>query len=216
MSGFFAELSRNSHAVLTALGQHIGISAVAVLLGILAAVPAGVVLSYHAGAAKIVLGLFSVINTIPGIVLLGLAMIFLGIGYIPATVVLFVYSLLPVLRGTYTGITGVSAKVLKAARGVGMSRFQMLRLVQLPLAMPAIITGIRLSAIYIISWATLAAFIGGGGLGDLIWMGLQTYNFNMVLCGAIPATLLSLLVSFLLNRLIRRASRHIGSREATA
>jgi len=208
MSGFFAELSRNSHAVLVAVGQHIALSVVAILSGILVAVPMGVLLTYHTRAAKIVLGIFSVVNTIPSIVLLGVAMIFLGIGYIPATTVLFVYSLLPIMRGTYTGIKEVSPNALKAARGMGMSRLQMLRLVQLPLAMPSIITGIRLSSIYIISWATLAAFIGGGGLGDLIWMGLQTYNFNMVLCGAVPATILSLLVSFLLNRLIKRTSRH--------
>jgi len=215
MSGFLTELTRNSHAVLVAVEQHIGLSVVAILLGILDAVPVGVLLTYHTRAAKIVLGIFSVVNTIPSIVLLGVAMIFLGIGYVPAVAVLFVYSLLPIMRGTYTGIQEVSPNALKSAKGMGMSQIQMLRLVQLPLAMPSIITGIRLSAIYIISWATLAAFIGGGGLGDLIWMGLQTYNFNMVLCGAVPATLLSLLVSFLLNRLIKRASRHKSEEVAT-
>lgn len=215
MSGFLAELTRNSHAVLVAIEQHIGLSVVAILLGILVAVPVGVLLTYHTRVAKIVLGIFSVVNTIPSIVLLGVAMIFLGIGYLPAVAVLFVYSLLPIMRGTYTGIKEVSPNALKAAKGMGMSQSQMLRLVQIPLAMPSIITGIRLSAIYIISWATLAAFIGGGGLGDLIWMGLQTYNFNMVLCGAVPATILSLLVSFLLNRLIKRASRHVSKEVAT-
>ncbi len=208
MSGFLREAAKDSHAILTAVCQHIGISAAAILLGILVAVPVGILLTRHTRAAKIVLGIFSVVNTIPSIVLLGAAMILLGIGYLPAVAVLFVYSLLPIMRGTYTGIMEVSPKALKAATGMGMSRSQLLRLVQLPLALPSIITGIRLSAIYIISWATLAAFIGGGGLGDLIWMGLQTYNFNMVLCGAIPATVLSLLVSFLLSRLIRRAGRH--------
>ena len=215
MSGFLTELTRNFHAVLVAIEQHIGLSVVAILLGILVAVPGGILLTYHRRASKIVLGVFSVVNTIPSIVLLGVAMIFLGIGYLPAVAVLFAYSLLPIMRGTYTGIKEVSPNALKAAKGMGMSQMQMLRLVQLPLAMPSIITGIRLSAIYIISWATLAAFIGGGGLGDLIWMGLQTYNFNMVLCGAVPATILSLLVSFLLNRLIKRASRHVSKEVAT-
>ena len=215
MSSLLAELNRNAYAVLVAIGQHIGLSAVAILLGILVAVPVGVLLTYHARAAKIVLGIFSVVNTIPSIVLLGFAMIFLGIGYIPATIVLFVYSLLPIMRGTYTGIKEVNPNALKAAKGMGMNRGQMLRLVQFPLAMPAIITGIRLSTIYIIRWAALAAFIGGGGLGDLIWMGLQSYNFHLVLCGAIPVTILSLLVSFLLNRLIKRASRHKGKEVAT-
>lgn len=208
MHEFFSQVVRSSDAILQALGEHIGISAAAIALGILVAVPTGVLLTYHARAAKVVLGIFGVVNTIPSIVLLGAAMILLGIGYAPAIGVLFLYSLLPILRATYTGILEVSPNCLKAARGMGMSPWQMLRMVQFPLALPSIITGIRLSAIYIISWATLAAFIGGGGLGDLIWMGLQTYNFNLVLCGAIPATILSLLVSFLLNILIKHMSRH--------
>ena len=208
MSGFVTELTKDSHAILVAVCQHIGISAAAIILGILVAVPIGVLLTNHKAAAKVVLTIFSVVNTIPSIVLLGAAMILLGIGYAPAVAVLFAYSLLPIMRATYTGINEVSPKAMKAARGMGMNRLQQLRLVQLPLALPAIVTGIRLSAIYIISWATLAAFIGGGGLGDLIWMGLQTYNFNMVLCGAIPATILSLSVSVLLNLVIKRVSRH--------
>ena len=208
MGEFLREVVRSSDLILTALGQHVAISAAALLLGIVVAVPAGVALTYRPKLASAVLALFGVVNTIPSIVLLGVAMIVLGLGFAPAVAVLFLYSLLPILRGTYTGIREVSPKCIKAARGMGMSRMQMLRLVQLPLALPAIITGIRLSAIYIISWATLSAFIGGGGLGDLIWMGLQSYNFNLVLCGAIPATILSLLVSALLNRVIRLSRRH--------
>lgn len=208
MADFFTELQNNLPEIGTALMQHIGISLAAILLGILVALPVGVWLTYHDKAAKVVLAIFGVVNTIPSIVLLGAAMILLGIGYVPAVAVLFLYSLLPILRATYTGIKEVSPKCIKAARGMGMSRTQMLRQVQLPLALPSIITGIRLSTIYIISWATLAAFIGGGGLGDLIWMGLQTYNFGLVLCGAIPATILSLVVSAALNLVIKRASRH--------
>ena len=208
MGEFLREVVRSSDLILTALGQHVAISAAALLLGIVVAVPAGVALTYRPKLASAVLALFGVVNTIPSIVLLGVAMIVLGLGFAPAVAVLFLYSLLPILRGTYTGIREVSPKCIKAARGMGMSRMQMLRLVQLPLALPAIITGIRLSTIYIISWATLSAFIGGGGLGDLIWMGLQSYNFNLVLCGAIPATILALLVSALLNRVIRLSRRH--------
>ena len=208
MTGFFAALHINYHMILAGIVRHIELSAAAILLGVIVAVPAGVVLTYHAGAAKVVLRLFSAVNTIPSIVLLGFAMIILGIGYVPAVTVLFIYSLLPILRGTYTGIREVSPNALKAAKGMGMSKIQMLQLVQLPLAMPSIITGIRISAIYVISWATLAAFIGGGGLGDLIWMGLQSYNFHMVLCGAVPVTILSLSVSFLLNRLIKHTGRY--------
>ena len=208
MTGLIHEATKNSGLILTALGQHILISITAVVLGIVIAVPAGIVLSRHKKAASVVLGVFGVVNTIPSIVLLGVAMILLGLGFVPAVAVLFLYSLLPIMRSTYTGITEINPKYIKAAQGVGMSSLQILRLVQIPLAVPAIVTGIRLSTIYIISWATLSAFIGGGGLGDLIWMGLQSYNFDLVLCGAIPATLLSLLASALLNRVIKLASLH--------
>ena len=208
MTGLLHEAVKNSALILTAIRQHILTSAVALMLGIVVAVPAGIILVRHKRAASVVLGIFGVVNTIPSIVLLGIAMILFGLGFAPAVAVLFLYSLLPILRATYTGITEISPKYVKAAQGMGMSPLQILRLVQLPLAVPAIVTGIRLSTIYIISWATLSAFIGGGGLGDLIWMGLQSYNFNLVLCGAIPATALSLLASALLNRVIRRASLH--------
>lgn len=215
MADFFAEFQKNLPDIITALVQHIGISAAAILLGMIVAVPVGILLTYHEKAAKVVLAVFGVVNTIPSIVLLGAAMIILGIGYIPAIAVLFLYSLLPILRATYTGIREVSPRCIKAAKGMGMSKMQMLCQVQLPLALPAIITGIRLSTIYIISWATLAAFIGGGGLGDLIWMGLQSYNFGLVFCGAIPATVLSLAASALLNLVIKRAGKH-KSEGATA
>ncbi len=208
MTGLIHEATKNSGLILTALGQHILISITAVVLGIVIAVPAGIVLSRHKKAASVVLGVFGVVNTIPSIVLLGVAMILLGLGFVPAVAVLFLYSLLPIMRATYTGITEINPKYIKAAQGMGMSSLQTLRLVQIPLAVPAIVTGIRLSTIYIISWATLSAFIGGGGLGDLIWMGLQSYNFDLVLCGAIPATVLSLLASALLNRVIKLASLH--------
>lgn len=214
MADIFSEFQKNLPEIITALVQHIGISAAAIVLGIIAAVPAGIWLTYHEKTAKVVLGIFGVVNTIPSIVLLGAAMIILGIGYVPAIAVLFLYSLLPILRATCTGIREVSPRCIKAAEGMGMSKMQMLRQVQLPLALPAIMTGIRLSMIYIISWATLAAFIGGGGLGDLIWMGLQSYNFGLVFCGAAPATVLSLAASALLNMVIRRTSRHKSEGEA--
>lgn len=210
MTDFIAEVVKSHDLILEALGQHIMISAVSILLGMVIAIPVGILLTYHKKAAGAVLAVFGVINTIPSIVLLGAAMIVLGLGFIPAVAVLFLYSLLPILRATYTGIMEVSPKCIKAAVGMGMNKMQILTQVQLPLALPAIITGIRLSTIYIISWATLAAFIGGGGLGDLIWMGLQSYNFDLVLCGAIPATLLSLVMSTLLNRVIRISRKHVS------
>lgn len=211
MLSFIAFLSKERSLVLTAVGQHLHISLIAVCLGILVAFPLGILLTRHKKAASVVLGIFGIINTIPSLVLLGAAMIVLGLGFVPAVAVLFIYSLLPIMRNTYTGIKSVDAKYIKAARGMGMSRFQLLQKVQIPLALPVIIAGIRLSAIYIISWATLSAFIGAGGLGDLIWMGLQSFNYNMVLAGAVPATVLALLASFLLSRAEKAATRHTSA-----
>ncbi|MGX6979387.1 ABC transporter permease [Vagococcus elongatus] len=199
MTSFFSFLINNKEMVWKALGEHVLISLVAVLLGLAVALPSGILLTRNKKAASIVLGIFGVVNTIPSLVLLGVAMIVLGLGFVPAVAVLFLYSLLPIMRNTYTGINSINPQYIKTALGMGMNRRQLLLNVQLPLALPAIITGIRLSGIYIISWATLSAFIGAGGLGDLIWSGLQAYNYDMIFAGALPATLLALLVSFLLT-----------------
>ena len=207
MNEFLEALIENKALILTALQEHIEISFLAIIFGIIVALPTGILLTFNKKLASIILGVFGVVNTIPSLVLLGIAMIFLGLGFVPAVAVLFIYSLLPIMRATYTGLMEVDKKYIKAAKGMGMSPLQILRLVQIPIAMPAIITGIRLSAVYIISWATLSAFIGAGGLGDLIWMGLQSYNFNLVFCGAIPTTVLAFCVSILMNILIRYTER---------
>jgi len=205
---FLLFLQKNNAILLTALQQHVLICLVALVLGFMVAFPVGIMLTRNKRAAQVVLGFFGVVNTIPSIVLLGVAMMAMGIGFVPAVAVLFVYSLLPIMRNTYTGIKDVPYKYIKAATGVGMSRIQILTKVEIPLALPAIITGIRLSAIYIISWATLSTFIGAGGLGDLIWSGLQTFNYNMLMLGALPATVLALTSSFLLSFAERVSARH--------
>ncbi len=209
MSDLISYYAGHSDMVFTALKEHVLISLTAVFFGFLVAFPAGIFLTKHSKAASVVLGFFGAVNTIPSIVLLGVAMVIMGIGFLPATTVLFIYSLLPIMRNTYTGIKGVDEKYIKAAKGMGMSRMQRMTKIQIPLALPVIIAGVRLSSIYIISWATLSAFIGAGGLGDLIWMGLQSYNFNLVLCGAIPATLLAFAASLVLTFAEKLASNSL-------
>lgn len=209
LNGFFPFVLGNLSMILTAISQHILISATAVLLGILVAFPCGILLTQSPKVAKVVLGILGIVNTIPSLVLLGVAMMVLGIGFVPAVGVLFLYSLLPIMRNTYTGIREVDPQYIKAATGLGMTAMQIMTRVQIPLAAPVIISGIRISAVYIVSWGTLAAFIGAGGLGDLIWMGLQSYNYNMVVSGTLPATILALAVSLALTmveRLVKRKS----------
>jgi osmoprotectant transport system permease protein len=198
-------------AILNATAQHVVISVWAVLIGTLIAVPLGIALSRHQSVAKPVMTVVGIIQTIPSLVLFGLAMPLLGIGFRTGLIVLIVYSILPILRNTYTGMREVEYRYIEAAKGMGMSNAQILLDVELPIALPVIIAGVRISTVYIISWATLAALIGAGGLGDLIFTGLQTYNYNMILAGALPACLLALVTGWLIG-MVQRAATPKGLR----
>ncbi|MFW5947954.1 MAG: ABC transporter permease, partial [Gemmatimonadota bacterium] len=134
------------------------------------------------------------LQTIPSIALLAFMIPLVGIGVVPALVALFLYSLYPILRNTYTGVRDASPGAVNAARALGMTRWQQLRHVRLPLAAPVIMAGIRTAAVITVGTATLAAFIGAGGLGDPIVSGLALSDTRMILSGAIPAALLALVV----------------------
>ncbi len=187
--------------ILNAMLQHVFISVLSVLIGALIAIPLGIWLTRRERIAKPVMAAVGIIQTIPSLVLFGLAMPLLGIGIQTGLIVMVLYSILPILRNTYTGIQEVEQKYVEASRGMGMSNFQILKNIELPLALPVIIAGIRISTVYIISWATIAALINAGGLGDLIFTGLQTYNYNMILSGAIPACILAILMGAVIGGL---------------
>ncbi len=188
-------------------GEHITLSLAAVGLAILAAVPLGIVLTRLERFAEPVMAAVSVLQTLPSLALLAFMIPLLGIGRTPALVALFLYALLPILRNTYTGLREVPANLREAGRGMGMSNLQLLRMVELPVAFPVILTGIRTSAVMVIGWATLAAFVGGGGLGDTILTGFAMVSTPHILAGGIPVTLLALLTDFLLGRLERAGTR---------
>ena len=194
---------KNQAILLASLIRHIELVGIAVLAGIIISIPLGIFLSRHRKLANPVLSITGMIQTIPGLVMLGFALIIFGIGMVPALVVLSLYALLPILRNTYTGIIGVDKSLLEAARGIGMTNAQTLFKVELPQALPSIVSGIRISTVYIVSWATLAGLIGAGGLGDLIWTGLSTYNTNYILAGAIPSAILAFILSGLIEILQR-------------
>ncbi len=194
-------ISANHSTILRSLLQHVQLVVLSVLIGILVSIPLGILLSRHKKAAGPVLAISGIIQTVPGLVMLGLALLLFGVGTLPALAVLSVYSILPILRNTYTGITEVDGSLIEAGRGIGMKGLQILFQVQLPLAVPSIISGVRISTVYIVSWATLAGLIGAGGLGDLIWTGLSTYNTNYILAGAIPSAILAFLFSGLIGAL---------------
>ncbi|MGO3779788.1 MAG: ABC transporter permease [Enterococcus viikkiensis] len=180
--------------------EHFYLSFTAILLGILVAVPLGAVLTRVKRGSETVIKVVGVFQTIPSLALLSIMIPFFGIGKVPAVIALFLYSLLPILRNTYVGIKSVDSTYLDAAKGMGMSEFQRLLQIELPLAMGVIMVGIRVSTVYVISWTTLAAYIGAGGLGDYIFNGLNLYRMDLVLMGTIPITLLALLSDALLKR----------------
>lgn len=208
-------LQKNAPLIWMSFARHLQLVGVSVGAGILVAVPLGVLLTRHKRLAGPVLALAGVVQTIPGLVMLGLALLVFGIGFFPAAVVLFLYAILPILRNTYTGITEVERSYIEAGRGIGMTGWQLLCKVELPLALSTIVGGIRISAVYIVSWATLAGLISAGGLGDLIWTGLSTYNKNYILAGTIPATLLAFALSGLIG-LLQRALTPRGLRGGEA
>jgi osmoprotectant transport system permease protein len=147
----------------------------------------------------IVFAIANVLQTVPSLALLAILIPILGIGRTPAIFALFLYSLMPIMRNTFAGFQTVDPNVLEAARGMGYSPVQRLLLIQLPLAFPYIMSGFRVTTVYIISWATLATLIGAGGLGQLIFSGLGVNKNELIITGALLAVLLALAADYLLG-----------------
>ncbi|MFS4085841.1 ABC transporter permease [Aerococcus urinaeequi] len=187
--------------VIRLLWEHIYMSLISLGLGVIVAVPLGIFLSQVPKVANVVISIVSVLQTIPTLALLALMIPFLGVGKVPAIVALFIYSLLPILRNTYLGMSNVNPDLLDAAKGMGLKRMQIIRQVQLPLAVPVIMAGIRLSTVYVIAWTTLASYIGGGGLGDMIFNGLNLFRPDLILGGTIPVTILAVIVDLVMARI---------------
>lgn len=187
--------------LLTKGWEHLYISFLAILLGIIVAVPLGVLLTRVPKIANIVIGIVSVMQTFPSLAILAFFIPIFGIGKVPAIIALFVYSMLPILSNTYTGIKNVDKNLMETGKGMGMKGWEMITSVELPLAIPVIMAGIRLSTVYLIGWATLASFVGAGGLGDLIFDGLNLFQPSLILAGAIPSTILALIFDFGLGKL---------------
>lgn len=188
-----AWLSENSTRLMTKIMEHFTISISALIIGCLIAIPLGILLSQNKKIAQPVISFASILQTIPSLALLAIMVPFFGVGVKPAVVALVIYSLLPILRNTYLGMVAVDKDLLDASKGMGMTNGQIIKKVQIPLAMPVIMSGIRLSAVYLVAWATIASYIGAGGLGDFIFMGLSNFNYYAILGGTIPVTLMALL-----------------------
>ena len=180
---------------------------VSVSIGFLLGLVLGILLSRAPRRLSgVLLPVVSIFQTIPGLVFIGV--LFLWLGMVPAPVIaaLSVYAMFPVLKNTYTGILGVEPKFLEAAKGCGMSSLQALLKVELPLAMPTIIAGLRMAAVYTVSWAVLAAMIGLGGLGDFVYQGTASNNNTLILLGAIPAAILAVAIGALIDLLQKKVT----------
>ena len=178
---------------------HIGLTFTSLLLAILIGLPLGIMITRKKNLSGLVLGFAGILQTIPSIALLGFMIPLLGIGVYPAIAALFLYALLPIIRNTYTGILQVDETVVDAAKAMGMTNRQLLFKVQLPLALPVILAGVRTATVINVGVATLAAYIAAGGLGEFIFGGIALNNTNMILAGAIPAALLAILFDLLLS-----------------
>lgn len=185
--------------ILNSLGQHMNLTLISLGLSIIIAVPLGILLTRYQRFADPIIGVAAVFQTIPSLALLGFMIPLLGIGFTPAVVALTVYGLLPILRNTYTGIIGVNQGAKEAGKGMGMTSFQILFMVEIPLSLRVIMAGVRTATVMIIGVATLASLVGAGGLGDLIFRGISSVNPNLILAGAIPAAVLAILFDNLLK-----------------
>ena len=184
--------------------QHLSLVVISTGAAIAIGVPLGILVSRRPAWQRPVLGVANVLQTIPSLALFGLLIPVLGIGAWTATVALVVYALLPIVRNTYAGITGVDPGVREAARGMGMTHAELLRYVELPLAAGVILTGVRVATVVSVGIATIAAAIGAGGLGVYIFRGVAMVDDRLILAGAVPAALLALVLDALLGLAQRR------------
>ena len=193
-------------ALVKDIGIHTLYVLVSVAIGFALGLVLGILLSRVPKWSGLILPVLSVFQTIPGLVFIGVLYIWWGGVYPTVIVALSVYAMFPVLKNTYTGILGVEGKYVEAAKGCGMSPFQTLIKVELPLAMPTIIAGLRMAAVYTVSWAVLAAMIGLGGLGDFVYQGTSSNNNTLILLGAIPAAILAIVIGAVIDLLQKKVT----------
>ena len=193
---FFAA---NGNYILEKVGEHLYLAGIAVLLACAVGIPVGFLITNNKRVASIVVGIANTIQTIPSLALFAFAISVFGIGADNAIFALFLYALLPIIKNTLIGIRNVSPTMIEAARGMGMSRAQIMFQVEVPLAISVIMGGVRIATVTAIGIATIATLIGAGGLGQLIYQGIGMMNYEMIFAGAICSAALALLADFILG-----------------
>ncbi len=193
--------------MLSAAAVHLEITFLGVLAGCVIGLPLAALLTRY---PKLSRGLFAVVDalqTVPTLAMLTFVMLLFGLNDSTVVVTIFLYSLFPIIRNAYVGLTSVDAGTIRAGRGIGMTQLQIFTMVRFPVAVPMILTGIRLAIVSALGIATTGVFIGAGGLGMLIWRGIQTRNTVMLLSGAIPVSVLAVLFEYLLGAVEKKLTR---------
>lgn len=197
--------------VMSAMLTHLQISFTGVVLACAAGLPLAALMVKRDKLSKFVFAVVDGIQTIPTLAMLTFVMLIFGLNDKTVITSIFLYSLFPVIRNTYVGLCSVDKGIIRAGKGIGMTKLQLFTKIRFPLAMPSILTGIRLAMVSALGIATTGVFIGAGGLGMLIWRGIQTRNMNMMLSGAIPVCALALLFEYVIGlaekKLTRRKSK---------
>lgn len=198
---FFSYALSKKDYLIKIIKEHLILSFGALFIALIISLPIGVILSRYRSLGHYVFPVINTIQTIPSLALLGFLIPLMGIGIKPALVALFLYSLLPLIRNTYSGLIAVDKNYIEASKGIGLTKGQILFKVELPLALPIIMTGVRTATVIVIGTATLAALIGAGGLGDPIFRGVATVNSQLILLGAFPSALLAIITDKLIGLL---------------
>lgn len=209
---------QQSNQILELTGEHLLLALLGVLYALLAGIPIGLLIVRFRWLREPVLWVVNALQTVPALALIGFIMIFTGLSQTTGVLAIFCYGLMPIIRATYTGVTGVDATLIEAGRGMGMTRWQMLRMVQLPLALAVMLDGFRVATVIGIGTAAIMSLAGAGGLGQLIFAGIDRVQDKMILAGALPAVLLAILaevgISYLGRRLTPRGLRAPAVKEA--
>lgn len=191
-------ISSNGTDLLYKTWEHLYISIISLGIGIIIAVPVGMAIANTKRLAGWILTLAGVLQTVPTLAVLALMIPLFGIGRVPAIIALSAYILLPILNNTIIGVRNIDPDLRDAAKSMGMTKGQVIKSLEIPLATPLILSGVRLSSVYVISWATLASYIGAGGLGDYIFNGLNTYQPELIISATIMVTIIALLADYCL------------------
>lgn len=185
-------MMKNAPRLMELTVEHLQISLLGVFYALLVGVPVGLLISRYRRLSEPVLWVTNALQTIPALAFIGFVMLFLGLTKATGIAVLFAYGLMPIIRSTYTGVKQVDPSLVEAARGMGMTGWQIMRMVQLPLALPVILVGVRVATVVAIGTASIMSLAGAGGLGDQIFAGIDRVQDKMIIAGALPAALLAI------------------------